>query len=145
MSYGLWSQKFASDPNILGKEILLNDTPTQIVGVMPSTFTFPSADVQAWAPAQIDPLNLRPRSNHYLELVGRLKDGVSLEQAQTRMTALLPTWDEAHEGEHTPHPENHPFIIRDLHEQTVGDVRPAMPDVDGRGGLRAADCLRQCR
>ena len=126
LSYGLWSQKYASDPDIVGKQILLDDTPTRIVGVMPASFAFPSPDVQAWEPIQMNPASLRPRSNHYLRLVGRLKAGVNLQQARTQLKAMLPAWDEAHPGEHSPSPDNHPFIVNDLHEQTVGDVKPAM-------------------
>ncbi len=125
LSHSLWSQKFASDPDIVGKEIQIDDRNTRVVGVMPPTFNFPDNDVQAWRPMGIDPANPGGRASHFLNLVGRLKPGVTIEQAQAQLQGLLAGWSGGASG-HYPGLEGHPFILVDMHEKTVGDVRPAM-------------------
>jgi putative ABC transport system permease protein len=87
LSYGLWERQFASDKNIVGSTIRLNDQPATVVGVMPKGFNFPpSADV--WVPMAMTGEEKTSRSMHSLLVVSRLKPGVSMPQAQAEMNAI---------------------------------------------------------
>ena len=127
ISYGLWQQRFAGDPEIVGKSVQIDGTSTSVIGVMPEGFGFPDPAVQAWQPLGLDPAQVGHRwGNHFLRIVGRLEPGITTEQARARMATMLQHWGEEAQGQHRPHPQRHPFILVDLHEQVVGDVRPSM-------------------
>jgi predicted permease len=92
LSYRAWQDRFQGDPGIVGKTVRANAEVTTIVGVMPEKFGFPQ-QMDAWLPLRIDPLAYPRGSGPALELtqvqaVARLRDGVSLEQAQTEMSAI---------------------------------------------------------
>lgn len=87
ISEGLWQRRFASDPQILGKTLLLGGDPHSIIGVVGSSFDFrefgPDSDV--WVPFQIDPNTAD--QGHYFNAAGRLKPGIPVEQARTQIAA----------------------------------------------------------
>jgi putative ABC transport system permease protein len=87
LSHGLWQRRFGSDPNIVGKTIQLNSQPRTIIGVMPAEFNFPRGMVLL-APIAFTPEMKTNRGNHSYYVVGRLKVGVSVTQAQTEMTTI---------------------------------------------------------
>ncbi|HEX4809213.1 MAG TPA: ABC transporter permease [Bryobacteraceae bacterium] len=84
---GLWKSRFGSDPNIVGRTMVLGGEPHVITGVVGRRFDFqdfgPAPDL--WIPFQLDP-NSRDQG-HYFQAAGRLKDGVSLIQAKARLDA----------------------------------------------------------
>lgn len=82
----LWRSRFNGDPSILGKAILLNDTPYLVVGVMGPTFHFPD-DVDVWQRVRWD-FTQHSRAAHFMEAVARLAPGTTLEQAQSAVQAL---------------------------------------------------------
>lgn len=90
----LWQQQFGSDPNILGKSIRLNDEDYSIVGVMPSGFLFPLSvpDAQLWVTlahdAEGDGASAAQRGYNQLDVVARLRDGVSVSQARAEMNTI---------------------------------------------------------
>ena len=87
LSRGLWQRRFGGDPDIIGTGVLLDDRPTTVIGVMPARFDFP-AGTDLWVPA-IFPDGIRQaRGNIFLPVMARLKDGVSLEQAQQQMATI---------------------------------------------------------
>ena len=88
LSHGLCQRQFASDPLVLGKTIELNGRPHQIVGVMPAGFAFPSKDTQLWRPLAQTPQQRANRGGFFLSVVGRLKPGITWEQARTEMTGI---------------------------------------------------------
>jgi predicted permease len=87
ISEGLWKSRFAGDSNAIGKTMVLGGEPHVITGVVSGRFDFqdfgPAPEV--WVPFQLDP-NSRDQG-HYFEAAGRLKDGLSLEQARARLDA----------------------------------------------------------
>jgi len=92
LSYRAWQDRYQGDPEIIGRTVRANSEMTTIVGVMPEKFGFPS-QMDAWLPLRIDPLAFARGSGPALEstqlqAVGRLRDGVSLETAQTEMSAI---------------------------------------------------------
>jgi putative ABC transport system permease protein len=88
LSDGLWTRRFARDPSVIGRTIVLNTQAYLIVGVMPPSFTYPSRDFELWVPLVIDPDEIRDRAPSNYVVVGRLKSGVSVAQAQAEMDAV---------------------------------------------------------
>ncbi|HEX2488302.1 MAG TPA: ABC transporter permease, partial [Blastocatellia bacterium] len=88
ISYGLWQRRFGADPNLIRKEILLNDQKFTVVGVMPADFQLLGKDVGLWAPATFSQIDLTDRGSHYLNVIGRLKAGVTLQQAQADIETI---------------------------------------------------------
>lgn len=88
LSHNLWENRFGGDPRVLGKKVLLDGSPYEVIGVMPADFNFPSRDVLLWGPLQLGPGDFEDRNNNYLHVVARLKQGVSLDQARAEMTGI---------------------------------------------------------
>ena len=106
LSHRAWQDRFQGDPDVIGRTIRANSEMTTIVGVMPERFDFPG-QIDAWLPLRIDPLEF-PRGsgpaleNTSIQAIARLKDGVSLEEAQAEMTTiagrLATEYPESNEG-----------------------------------------------
>ncbi|HLN58437.1 MAG TPA: ABC transporter permease [Thermoanaerobaculia bacterium] len=89
----LWRERFGADPAVLGKTVHLDQRPFTIVGVMPALFMTPPnvPPAELWTPLPKDPVfdDLRQkRGGHYLTIVGRLKDGVSIAGAQAELATI---------------------------------------------------------
>lgn len=83
---GLWRSRFGGDPNVVGRTMMLNHTPVQIVGVMPASFKFPLAETDLWMPLAFDP---NRRAPYFYRVIARLKPGLSITQAQLQTTEIL--------------------------------------------------------
>jgi putative ABC transport system permease protein len=89
ISYGLWQRRFGGSADVLGRKITLNDTPYEVIGVMPRAFYFmPARDIDLWMPAAFSADHLRMFGWHDVLCVARLKPGVTLRQASEAMAAL---------------------------------------------------------
>src|SRR5262245_23259677 len=88
LSYGFWDRRFARDPAVAGRKILLNDESFEVIGVMPPNFRYPTSDLDLLAPLFIPPDEIRAFGNFYYKAVGRLKPGVNLSQAQAELSAI---------------------------------------------------------
>src|SRR6185369_2603854 len=90
LSDRFWTQRFGSDPNIVGKRIQLDGKTVEIVGVMPPGFEHPIlwGPVDIWQPLSFTPEGKGTRNTNYLSEFGRLKPGVKIEQAEQSMIAL---------------------------------------------------------
>jgi putative ABC transport system permease protein len=82
----LWRTRYQADPNIVGRSLLFNGTPYQIVGVMPARFDFPG-EIDVWQRLRWD-LNLHSRAAHFMEAVARLAPGADLARATAETTGL---------------------------------------------------------
>ena len=89
LSYGLWQRRFGGDPSIVGRTILLNDSPHEVVGVMGPDFHYPDRDFELWTPLYIPPNQLRSGGDFSYLCVARLKAGVTLEQARAHMRVVM--------------------------------------------------------
>ena len=94
ISHGLWLRRYGGDKNIIGRQIILNERPNTIVGVMPPNFgwhiqkgTQASKPADIWIPWQISN-DLRLRRGRFASAVARLKPGVSMDQAQQEMKTI---------------------------------------------------------
>jgi putative ABC transport system permease protein len=83
-----WQQHLGSDPKIVGKTITLNRKVFTVVGVMSADFNYPYNGGEMWTPLVFDKDDLHNRGNHYLRVIGLLKPGVSLAQAQGDLRAI---------------------------------------------------------
>ena len=85
LSYGLWQRRFGGDANVLGRSISLSGDPYTIIGVIGSSFDISEFGPvpELWVPFQLDPNTVD--QGHFFQAAGRLKAGVSLEQAQARL------------------------------------------------------------
>jgi putative ABC transport system permease protein len=122
VSYGLWQRRFAADPGIIGKPLTLNGESYTVVGVMPRGFQLPSFKDQLWVPLAFDSKEAASRGNHYLEVIARLKPGSGIKQARAEMDAIALRLQQQY-------PEDNTRIgvtLVPLHEQIVGDVKPAL-------------------
>lgn len=121
LSHGLWQRRFGSDAKLLGQTLTLNGENHTVVGIMPPHFQFPTREDQLWVPIAFTPEQAANRGRHYLEVVARLKPGVTLAQAQAEMSAIAMRMQQQY-------PENTDLgaTITPLHEQVVGDIKPAL-------------------
>jgi len=88
LSYGLWQSRYSGDPGVVNRTILMDGIKCSIVGVMPRDFVFRDREVAYWAPIHLKPEELVDHGSHYLNVVARLKPGVSVERARQDMDAV---------------------------------------------------------
>ncbi len=88
ISYGLWQRRFSGDPNVVNRTIPMNGTPSTILGVMPRGFVFRNREVDFWAPISFTPADLANHGSHFLNVVARLKPGITVERAREEMNAI---------------------------------------------------------
>ena len=86
ISEGLWKRRFGGDPSIVGRSLTLNGIDTTVVGIAPASLS-PLSTGDMWIPLTIDP-GREIRLNHVILAVGRLRPGVTLEQAQAEMDVV---------------------------------------------------------
>lgn len=122
LSHQLWARKFQSDPNVVGRSVRFGDELRTIIGVMPAGFEFPrSSDISSlmtwapeetefWIPLQMDPKTIQEGNFDYL-VVGRLAQGISLDQARARLLAVALQYLENGAKQH---PEFAALIMRSL-------------------------------
>jgi putative ABC transport system permease protein len=87
LSNALWASRFGSDPSIVGRTILLDNQPHVVIGVLPRDSAFDRAANEIWRPLAFEPSNMT-RDFHWLTSFARLKEGVSLQQAQASMDVI---------------------------------------------------------
>jgi predicted permease len=123
LSYNFWTQRMASDPDVVGKSVTLSGNPYTIVGVVGREFDVrdfgPAPEL--WVPFQLDPNTTD--QGHYFATVGRLKPGVSLEQAQAQLLASAAAYRERFPPAMGP---NAGFSAITLQESLVRQARPAL-------------------
>ena len=86
LSHALWSRRYGSDPGIVGRTILIDDTPTEVVGVMPPSFRFPDDEVRLWLPLHLDAATTL--GGFWLQAVGRMQEGMTLSEVRSETQAL---------------------------------------------------------
>lgn len=102
LSYGFWQRRFGGDPGVVGQTISLNGRNREVVGVMAPDFYFPAKDIEMWMPVGWDYKQISQlRRPHFLRVVGRLKDGVSINQATADMTAIAGRLEEQYPDTNT--------------------------------------------
>jgi putative ABC transport system permease protein len=118
LSYGLWVRRFGADPQIVGQDLLLSGDKYTVIGVMPRGFRFLDRQIDVWVPSQwTSQFVENEKTSHFLTMVGRLRGGISVAQAQGEMAVLgkqLAATD----------PWDADAVLVPLQEQISGNVRP---------------------
>ena len=131
ISDGLWRRRFGGDPAALGRTLILNAEPHEIVGILPAGFRpIISAGAEAWRPLRINTANAS-HGSVTLRTIARLAAGVTGEQAQAQATALARRLE-------TEHPEANEKVginLIPLHERVVGDIKPGLLALLGAVGF----------
>ncbi len=129
LSDGFWRRRFGGDPSIVGRKVTLNDHPYVVVGVLPASFWWSTTpDVLL---AYVTSGGDASRAQHSMEVVGRLRPGVSFEQARADLDAIGKRLSEQYpqtNAAHFPH-------LYTLQASMVGDVKPALLVLLGAVGL----------
>ena len=126
LSYGLWKRAFGGDRGVVGTTVRVDGVPFTIVGVMPARFAYPDQS-EIWGPLAFAPddLSENNRGSHGLEVLGRIKPGLSLTQVQQDMDRVARTMIEQHAS--YPYAKyDFGIILHPLLEETVGDVRTSL-------------------
>jgi predicted permease len=125
LSYSLWQRRFGSDPGVIGRALSLNGESYTVVGVMPPLLQLPgysNRSDQLWVPIAFPQEEASQRGNHFLEVIARLKPGITLKQAQTQMETIAARLAQQYPVYNT----RRGAVVVPLHEQVVGDIRPAL-------------------
>jgi predicted permease len=134
LAYDLWMGAFGGREELVGETLLFNGVPRTVVGIMPPRFDIDESGAQVWTPLQLDPENPGSPFSHYLYAVGRLRDGVSTQQAQAEVDVLVAGWQETYPESHI-RPQGHEIRFEPLATQVIGDVRPALLTLLGAVGF----------
>jgi len=89
LSHSLWRNRFAGDPGVIGRRIVVDGAEREVIGVMPEGFRYPTAATAAWMPLGFDPAKTNVGSFNF-QAIGRLKPGVSPEAARAELARVLP-------------------------------------------------------
>ncbi len=127
LGYGLWERSFGSDPNVVGRQVHLGGELYTVAGVMPKDFRFFKRPVVIWTPLAFAPNdNMNTRNNHFVWVVGRLKPGVTPQQADSDLNVIAARVAKQF-------PENTGLGVRtqSIRDNLVGNVRPALLAIFG--------------
>ena len=123
LNHRFWASALGSDPDVLGRTLVLDGAPTTVVGVMPPGFEEDEVDLYLPLGPQLPNLPVEQRGNHPgFYGIARLRDGVSLAAAQAGMSAIARRLAE----EHPDSNEGHGVRVASLTDEAVGEIRPAL-------------------
>src|SRR6266436_1341659 len=118
LSYALWQRRFGGNPSTVGHSILMDGEATTVVGVMPRGFFFPDKQTDYWIPASFTPEELAKRTRHFLEVVARMKPGVTRERAQHDMEVIAKRLQQQYPDTNT----NIGAVVVPIREQFAGEA-----------------------
>ncbi len=139
LSDRVWRTQFGADPNIIGRKVTLNMQPFTVVGVMPAGTELPGNNhhplaygdsVDAWQPFTFEGSS-NNRGSHYMEGIGRLKAGVSVEQARAEMNAIMVQLGREHPGSDS----GWAVLVVPLYSEIVGARRQMLLVLLGAVGM----------
>ncbi len=88
ISYALWQRRYAGSPDAVNRDILINGLKYSIIGIMPRDFSYRAREMDVWVPAHFSAADLVNHNSHNLNVVARLKPGVTVARAQEEMSAI---------------------------------------------------------
>jgi putative ABC transport system permease protein len=127
LGHGLWQRRFGGDSSVVGRriglgmEIAEDPVVVEVVGVMPAGFAFPYPEVDLWAPLPLDRARTW-RGGHWFHMIGRLAPGVTYEQADAEVEAMMARWAQVYPEHHV----GHGLRMMPLLDDYVADVRSAL-------------------
>lgn len=121
ISHGLWKRRYLGDDAVIGKPVLMDGAKVTVIGVMPREFVFRQRDADYWRPMGFTAADLQNRGNHLLNVIARLKPGVTIEQAGKDMTAVAAAMsNEYRENQHIG------ATVLPMKDDLVGDRRTGL-------------------
>jgi predicted permease len=134
LSYESWQKRFGGDPQVVGRELNLDGESYTVVGVLPSRFNLPDRDAELAIPLRplVDPLRDLRSSTNFLRAIARLKPGVTRQQAETDLTAIV---SRQRQQFGDPYIKKTGVRLVPIHEETVGNVRTALWVLLGAVGM----------
>jgi len=120
VGHALWARRFGADPALVGRTILLDGQAVAVVGIMPASFRPPIVEADIFTTIRINPAQA-PRGMIVLRVMGKLKPGIPLAQAQASMSTLAQVL-----GREDPEWENARIALVPLHDDLVGNIRPVL-------------------
>ena len=126
LSHELWQSAFGGRP-MIGQTVEVDGRRREVIGIMPPGASLKDQRTEIWLPLGLNPANRQARGSHGLFLIGRLKDGVTEQSAQTELNALVETWGErvgVTDHVFTPLTANtgHILHMMPLQQEVVGDA-----------------------
>jgi putative ABC transport system permease protein len=125
LNESLWQGRFGGDPSVIGRALNLNGEPYTVIGVLPRTVRLPASGNwhdQVWVPIAFSSEEAANRGSHYLEVIARMKPGVTLPKAQAEMDTIA-----AHLAKQYPDfNARRGAVVRPLHEEIVGNMKSAL-------------------
>jgi len=132
ITHRTWRERFASDPHVVGRSVILSGENHTVVGVLPATFQFaPSEGAEFWTPIDATGGCMARRSCHSLDGVGRLKPGVTIAEAGAAMRVIARQLERQYPDSN----RDQGAVVGPLSEVIVGNIRPTLWLLLGGAGL----------
>ncbi len=122
LEHGFWTDRFGGDPGILGRQLILNGEPHTVVGVTPARFALPIQGISLFVPFRFHPGQRENYGGRYLQVIARLKPGVSLETARAELDGI----SKGLAAKRTDAGEKWGLVAAPLHGSLVADSRDAL-------------------
>jgi putative ABC transport system permease protein len=123
LGHTVWRDHYGADAGIVGRKILLNAIPFEVIGVLPPTFEFPDATIGLWVPLVLEGGRTPPsRTSHFLSVYGRLRQGVTMEQARDEMDRVGAQL----EAQYPDANRNHGVYVADLRGEIQAPVKDGL-------------------
>ncbi len=122
LTYGMWQRRFGGDSGVLGKSLKINGDDYTVIGVLPASFQFAMRASDMWRPYQPTDSQRTRRFMHGTNLIGRLKPGVTPEQAQSELAVITKRIEQENMASHA----NTGLRLVPLQENVVGQVKPIL-------------------
>jgi putative ABC transport system permease protein len=140
LSHELWQSAFGGQP-IVGQTVQVDGRLHDIIGIMPPGFDVMDNRTEIWLPIGVHPVIRRLRENHVLQVIGRLRDGVTPQAAEAELATFLDNWGErVGVRDHVPttlssHPQDHTLRLQPLQDAILGDARRVIWVLQTAAGL----------
>jgi putative ABC transport system permease protein len=127
ISHEFWLRHFGGDPAVVGRQLELSNDSYEVTGVAPPSIRFPERDLDFWTPLVVDDRTRQSRGGFWLNVVGRLRDGITLRQGQSDMDAL----SHALAAEHAEDRDLAGVVLVSLRDDLTGPIQPALAVLSG--------------
>jgi putative ABC transport system permease protein len=121
LSHRLWLRRFGARPEVVGSTIMLNGASREVIGVMPDGFAFPATDTELWVPSPATKELRESRNAIWVQVIGRMKPGVTVAQAQSDLERINAGILRAF-----PNQTGYGVNVKDYREQIVGRIKPVL-------------------
>lgn len=122
LTYGFWQRKFGGDPGVIGRALTINAQSFTVIGVLPASFQYALKSNDLWLPFQPPQNAMTTRSGHYVNLIARLKPGISATQAESELNVIASRIERENSQSHAGTSAR----LVPLQEEIVGKVKPTL-------------------